>query len=169
MLDATPGAHLASAYRDGAALITEEILRQSELLPEVIMCPVGNGTTLAGIHSGFMRKVKFIPAHFGVTTVGNTLTGAGVGPYPFDWDVEPLRSTEPLDADVAREAVRQSGGGFLCVSLEEIRNATDRLRIHEGLSVHPAAAAVLAGWNALIERDGGFARKPTVLILTAQR
>jgi threonine synthase len=169
MLEATPGAHLASAYRDTAALVAEEILLQSDRLPEMVICPVGNGTTLAGIYHGFLRNTCPVPRHVGVSIASNALTGSDRNSYPFDWDLEPLRSTDPLDADTARQAIDQSGGEFVCVSPENIHDAAEHLRLHEGLSVHPAAAASLAGWQAVVGRMPSIARKRAILILTAQR
>lgn len=173
-LDATPGGYLASAYRDTASQITTEILQQAETLPDLIVCPVGNGTTIAGIYEGFKRTMRRVPLIFGVSIASNALTGkAFTGnageTHVSDWDMEPLCAADPLDARAAETAVLQSGGQFVCVSPHAIRDAAKRLQIDEGLPVHPAAAAAFAGWEAIVTRIPRLARKRAILILTAQR
>ena len=166
LLEATPGSQLAAEYRDSLACISTEILACGPA-PDAVVCPVGNGTTLAGIHHGFLRADAPAPRHYGVGIAQNPLTGVSSPADVIDWDLEPLHSIRPLDEPTVRHAVYTSGGAFVCVSPEELYRARDLLWHREGLRLHPSAAAPLAGWKVMLDRDPSLRAERVVLVLTA--
>jgi threonine synthase len=169
ILNATPGpGPLSEDYLQSLAAISGEILQQAGVPPELIFCPVGNGTTLAGIHRGFTTAVPHaVPRHYGVSTSGNILTSSAPSTRIVDWDMEPLHALKPLNRSEVEAAVHDSGGEWVCVSSADARDAQRELIRGEGLAVHPAAAAALAGWKTIVARNPGLRAKRAVVVLTA--
>jgi threonine synthase len=129
-------------------LVSEEITAEIGA-PDVLICPVGNGTTLAGIFKGFVTVQGVeTPKHYGATTVENRFVG-GRPSNKMDWDLEPLRSAEPLDEVAAMRAISTTGGRFIGLSRRSMLEATRLLWETEHIRCHPASAIVIAAAHSL--------------------
>jgi threonine synthase len=149
-LDATPGGELAADYLKGFSPTATEIVASLGEVPGAVICPVGNGTTLSSIHTGFERLgTDLIPRHYGVTVRCNPFVSAGKSVTPSDWESEPLRSARPLDMRTTQHAVSMSAGRFVAVTRGGLLRSARHLVIDEGLACHPASAAAIAGLDQL--------------------
>lgn len=183
--NANPGGTNTLRVIAGYGQIAEEILRRSKETPVAIGVPVGNGTTLAGVHGGFRSawsegSLEDVPKMIGGSSQGNN-------PLPIMWargqttcdpldprSVEETRVNEPLvnwdalDGIASLTAVRDSRGaayGFDDDTLMEYH----QLLLDDGYDAHPAslaavAALAVAADEGLIPRDA-----PVVAVLTSGR
>jgi threonine synthase len=183
--NANPGGTNTLRVIAGYGTIAEEILRRSKTPPKAIGVAVGNGTTLAGLHSGFRSawsdgKINEVPKMIGGTSQGNN-------PLPAVWARgqkncdpldpravdetrvnEPLVNWDALDGTAALTAVRDSRGaayGFDDATLMEYHD----LLLKDGYDAHPAslaavAALAVAADEGLIDKD-----QPVIAVLTSGR
>ena len=153
-LNATPGYDLAALYRAAYGRVAGEVAAALEELPDAVVCPVGNGTTLAGVFHGFEGLCgPGLPRHYGATIHDNALAGTPLAQQAPDWELEPLRAAAPLDALEASRAAARSGGRFVALDRACIRRAARELRRRAALDCHPASAAAVAAVRVL--RSGG--------------
>jgi threonine synthase len=163
--DANPGGANTTLQLHAYGEIAYEIYDELRDAPSCLAVPVSNGTTLAGIHRGFVSlyrrgKTSRIPRFVaGSSFSKNPIVQAYLKNLPHCEDLQPERIresavNEPLinwhsaDGEQALQAIRQSRGWA--------GNATDRnmmlysrlLREKEGLHVLPASTA---GLIAMIE------------------
>ncbi|WP_010477681.1 pyridoxal-phosphate dependent enzyme [Thermococcus zilligii] len=163
--DANPGSRPEVDYA-GYSSIAEAIL--SEVKPDAVFVPVGNGTTLAGIWHGFRGKAK--PRMIGVTTAfGNQLLWEFYGDQrreiaetPVN---EPLVSEISFDLDEAMKAIKESNGYVFGFADDTARRCAELLRFTTGLSVLPASALTVAGLIKFV-RKFGVSKGNFVLVLT---
>ncbi|MGC9076715.1 MAG: pyridoxal-phosphate dependent enzyme [Conexivisphaera sp.] len=174
--DANPGSSNTSVNFEAYSALAYEIAWELGDPPTAVALPVGNGTTLAGVHMGFKRLkdlgyIESVPRMIGVTTVhGNSaidsfLSGrdsavptSSVKETKYN---EPLVSMISFDGDAALRALRESGGGALRVPDRVMLGHSRLLRELEGIDVLPASASVV---EALRSLDGGT----HVLVLTSR-
>jgi threonine synthase len=142
-------------------------------VPDVMVIPVGDGTTLSAIAKGFRELVACdvagrVPRLIGVQaeacqplrsawcgercTVGKTIADG-------------IAVAAPANAPTALRDVRETGGCFLAVSDDSILTAIQTLAIRAGVIAEPAAAAGLAGLEkALAEGQVGRDERVVALI-----
>lgn len=181
--DSNPGSTHSRIDIEGYESISFEIVGQLGHSPEYIAVPVGNGTTLSGIFSGF-RKLKRkgviseLPRMLGASTSnGNPIVEAwtrkarrvsDLNPGSiFETPVsEPLVSYRALDGQMALDAIYESGGAAVYVSdLDMIRLSRMAEKL-ENLSVLPASASALAAASNLL---GNFSRgREVVAVMTGR-
>ncbi len=159
--DANPGGSNVALQLDAYAEIAYEIYDELADAPAVLAAPVSNGTTLAGIHKGFVRlyrrgKTSRIPRMAAGSASGkNPIVRAFLKGLPHCEDLEPgrIRETEvnePLinwhafDGEAALEALHGSRGWAGYASDREMLRQARLLKEAEGLSVLPASTAGLA-------------------------
>jgi len=170
-----------SAYGE----IAKEIYDELRDAPSVVAMPVSNGTTLAGVHKGFVSiyrrgKTSKIPKIVAGSSFGkNPIIQAFLKNLTNCEDLspdkihetsvnEPLINWRSLDGDYALEAIRDSGGWGSYASDKNMMFFSKLLREKEGLSVLPASTA---GLIALMDRH----KKDTlpndryVIILTGRK
>ncbi len=127
--------------------------------PDRLVIPVGNAGNISAYWAGFNRyrelgRTRDLPQMIGVQAAGASPLVEG---HPFD---EPetvataIRIGRPVNAEKAKEAVRESGGRFLAVSDEEILAAQRLLASREGIFAEPASCASLAGLLRLHREEG---------------
>lgn len=125
--------------------------------PDWVVVPVGHGTLLLGVATGFMELraagvIATLPRLLAVQGAGCApLAGpaAGSGAGTGDTLAEGIRVREPVRPAEIVAAVAASGGSFAVVTDEELVAARRRLA-REGLFVEPtAAAAPAAAWRRL--------------------
>lgn len=170
LYDANPGGAneplQVRAYREIATEIYDE-LRDA---PAAVAVPVSNGTTLAGIHRGFVSlhrrgKTSRMPAVVaGSAFQKNPIVRSFTLGLPTCEDLdpqqvkespvnEPLINWHALDGDAALQAVRTTGGAAVDISDRRMRELATSLRKEQGLHVQPASTAGLAALLALHERE----------------
>lgn len=130
-------------------------------VPDAIIVPVGDGPTLTAMLKGFRELIacgaaRRLPRIIGVQAEGcKPLAAAYDGGAPVN-PVEPRTLADgiavgaPVSAPLVLRDVRDSGGGFVTVSDEEMLRAIGILAATSGLLAEPAGAAAFAGlWAAL--------------------
>lgn len=165
-LDVNPGIGLGDLGLEAYGPVAEEIVAQLGGNPSAILCPAGNGTTIAGIHRGF-RRLGSVPRHFGVTVRQNVLAPGYVAARGIDWDVEPLRSDSPLDQVPCLEALQESGGAIAVVDKAALLEAQQLILRHAGLRIDASSAAPLAALASLVEAGQVEREDVVVAIVTS--
>ncbi len=148
--------------------IATEIYRDIRRPPHYIFCPVGNGTTLAGIHYGFKQlfeagKINFIPKVVATSTRrGNPIVKSFKMNSKIVEDLgrheiketkfnEPLTNWHAYDGQEALDAIYESRGFADYASETKMVEYSKLLRQEEGLYVLPAAASTLAVMHDLAD------------------
>lgn len=183
--NANPGGTNTLRVIAGYGTIADEVLRRSKKKPVAVSVAVGNGTTLAGLHSGFRAawsegKLDEVPKMIGGSSQSNN-------PLPAVWARgqttcspldpravhetrvnEPLVNWDALDGTAALTAIRDSHGGVYGFDDETLMEYHDLL-LKDGFDAHPAslaavAALAVAAEEGIIDRDD-----PVVAVLTSGR
>ena len=153
--------------------------------PAAIAVPVSNGTTLAGIHKGFMslyrrgrtsRMPRFIAgSSFRKNPIVRAykqklLTCEDLPPADIkETDVnEPLVNWHSIDGDHALHAVRQTGGFAGDAADKAMLGASKMLREREGMHVLPASTAGLIALTEFHEATP-LPNDRYVVVLTGRR
>jgi threonine synthase len=164
--DANPGGANTALQLKAYGQIADEIYDELRDAPDTVIVPVSNGTTMAGIHKGFLSlyrrgKTSKMPHMVAASSFGkNPIIQAFLNNAPSCEDLKPekIRETavnEPLvnwhsiDGDLALEAVRLTEGWASYASDKNMMSYSKLIREKEGLSVLPASTA---GLVALAER-----------------
>ncbi len=159
--DANPGGVNTSLQLQAYGQIAFEIYDELRDAPAAVAAPVSNGTTLAGIHKGFVRlyrrgKTSRIPKMVAGSSSGkNPIVRSFVKGLEVCEDLDPARLketvvNEPLinwhsaDGQHALDAIRTSSGWAGDASDRVMLRHAKLLRETEGLSVLPASSAGLA-------------------------
>jgi threonine synthase len=183
--DANPGGANTSLQLKAYGEIAYEIYDELRDAPAVVAVSVSNGTTLAGIHRGFVSlyrrgKTSRIPRMVAGSSFGkNPIIQAFNRRLPRCEDLDPSRIRETaineplinwrsLDGDLALEALRSSSGWASPVSDKGLLAAARMLREDESLNVLPAATA---GLVALLDRhrQNPLAGDRYVAVLTGRK
>jgi threonine synthase len=164
--DANPGGANTALQLRAYGEIAYEIYDELRDAPAAVAVPVSNGTTLAGIHRGFVSlyrrgKTSRIPRMIAGSSFGkNPIVQAFLNNATTCDDLQPekIRETpvnEPLinwssiDGDQALHSIRDSAGWASYISDRNMLRVSRIVREQQGLSVLPAATA---GLIALLER-----------------
>jgi len=183
--DANPGGSNTALQLRAYGEIAYEIYDELRDAPAVVAAPVSNGTTLAGIHKGFVSlfrrgKTSRIPRILaGSAYRKNPIINAWLKNRPVCEDLapervressvnEPLINWHAIDGDLALSAIRDSGGLAGYASDRAMLEYSKTLREQEGLSVLPASTA---GLVVLLEEHR---RRPSpndryVVVLTGKK
>ncbi len=183
--DANPGGANTMIQLKAYGEIAYEIYDELRDAPAVVAVPVSNGTTLAGIHRGFVSlyrrgKTSRIPRMVAGSSHGkNPIVRAFLKNMASCEDLDPgqIRETavnEPLinwhaiDGDLALDVIRDTGGWAADASDKAMLACSRMLREREGLNVLPASTA---GLMVLIERHKREALPGDryVVVLTGRR
>ena len=183
--DANPGGSNVDIQLRAYGEIAYEIYDELRDAPAAVAVPVSNGTTLAGIHRGFVSlyrrgKTSRMPRFFaGSSYRKNPIVYAFRKNLLQCWDLKPtlIREThinEPLinwhsiDGDLALEALRQTNGFAADASDKIMLNNARMLREREGLTVLPASTAGLAAFLERAQHEK-FPGDRYVAILTGRK
>lgn len=165
--------------------IAYEIYDELRDAPAVVAMPVSNGTTLAGVHKGFISlyrrgKTSKIPRIVAGSSFGkNPIIQAYLKNLPNCEDLipekihetvvnEPLINWRSIDGDYALEAIKNTNGWGAYASDKNMLLFSKILREKEGLSVLPASTA---GLIALLDKHKNepFSNDRFVVILTGRK
>jgi len=165
LYDANPGGENTPLQLDSYGRIAAEIYDELRDAPAVIAAPVSNGTTLAGLHKGFLslhrrgktsriprmvagssyRKNPIVRAFLAGKERCEDLARERIRETPVN---EPLINWHALDGDLALHSLRASNGWAGDVSDRGMTANARILRDKEGMHVLPASTA---GLVALLE------------------
>jgi threonine synthase len=142
----------------GKKTVAFEVWEQlGRAMPEVAYLPVGDGVTLAAFVHGCEELVRCgvaerLPKVIGVQSSGAAPLARAFAAGRVDWEPVEARTIadgiavgDPFYGRQALEAVRRTGGEFVCVDDEQIGAAIALLARTTGLLAEPAGAAALAG------------------------
>jgi len=185
LYDANPGGLNTPIQLRAYGEIANEIYDELRDAPAAVAAPVSNGTTVAGIHKGFVSLYRRgRTSHLPRIIVGssfnkNPIIRAFLDNLAHCEDLTPgqvreTRINEPLvnwhsiDGDPALQAVRETGGWASYASDKNLSRLSRLLREREGLNVLPASTAGLA---ALAQRHAEATLAPDryVVVLTGRR
>jgi len=158
--DANPGGANTLLQLQAYGQIAYEIYDELRDAPAAVAVPVSNGTTLAGIHHGFVSlyrrgKTSRIPRMICGSSHGkNPIVVAWRKNLPHCADLppekiketvvnEPLINWHSIDGDLALEAVRKTDGWAADASDKAMLEGVRMLRDKEGLNVLAASTAGL--------------------------
>lgn len=181
--DSSPGSKNAVLDIMGYEHIAYEIVSQLGHAPEYVSVPLGNGTTLAGIFSGFEKlhrrgKISKVPRFIGSSTPnGNPIVASWKKKNRTLMELDPssiveTKASEPLvayrsyDGQKALNALYRSNGLATYVSDEEMYHYSRLIERFEMLSVLPASAASMAAVDRMIRKKSG--NGDIVVVLTGR-
>ncbi len=167
-------------YRiEGKKTLGLEIAEQFEWdPPEVILCPTGGGAGLVGIWKAMreLRELGWLRGNHQPLLVA--VQSAGCAPLVRAWEsgaeeAQPwerpltiaagLRVPRPFGDRPVLAAIRESGGGAVAITDEQILDGMRLLARQEGLLVCPEGAATLAA--AVLLRDRGVLTSSSRVLL----
>ncbi len=183
--DANPGGANLDLQLRAYGAIASEIYDELRDAPAAVAIPVSNGTTLAGVHRGFVSlyrrgKTSRVPRMIaGSSYRKNPIVRAWIEGRDTCEDLapesiretainEPLINWHSIDGDLAIDAIRASNGWAAHVSDKALLSQAKAIREQQGLNALPASTA---GLFALIDRH---AREPLpgdryVVLLTGRK
>jgi len=181
--DSNPGSPNASADISGYETIAYEIVEQLGHPPEFVAVPVGNGTTLSGIFSGF-RRMKRDGAISDLPRMVASSTSNG-NPVVDSWNRgsrkvidlnpetihetavnEPLIAYRAIDGQNALDAIYESRGMAFYVSDFDMVRYSRIAEDLESLSVLPASASTIAAAHS---RLGNCCRGSEIVVVLTGR
>lgn len=127
-----------------------EICESLGAAPDLHVIPVGNACNISAYWAGYKDfkewgKIKSLPRMMGFQAEGAApLVTNKPCPNP-ETVATAIRIGNPVSAELARTAVRESGGEFNSVTDEEILSAQRVLAEKGGIFAEPASCATLAG------------------------
>jgi threonine synthase len=183
--DANPGGANTTTQLHSYGQIAYEIYDELRDAPAVVAVPVSNGTTLAGIHRGFVSlyrrgKTSRMPRMVAGSSTGkNPIVQSWLKNLPECQDLSPTnihetRVNEPLinwhsiDGDIALGAIRETNGWAVNASDKKMLSFSKLVRDAEGLSVLPASSAGLISLLDRHEKEP-FPGDRYVVVLTGKR
>jgi threonine synthase len=166
LYDANPGGPNTPIQLRAYGEIAYEIYDELRDAPAAVAVPVSNGTTIAGVHKGFVSlyrrgRISRMPRLIaGSSFRKNPIVRAYLEKLSRCEDLEPnsvkeTRVNEPLvnwhsiDGDHALDAIRETNGWADYASDKSLLEYARLLREREGLDVMPAS---MAGLTALAQR-----------------
>ncbi|MGH9845082.1 MAG: threonine synthase, partial [Blastocatellia bacterium] len=166
--------YTAEGKKTAAFEIAEQLNWQ---VPDRILVGVGDGNIIGGLWKGFcdLRRMGWIdrlPMLTGVQAVGasplvDAVNGDGViRPVEGRTVADGINVGDPRDGTRALRAMRDSKGGAVKVSDDEIIAAIPRLARATGVFAEPGAAAAFAGFVKLREAGAIKSDERVVLVIT---
>jgi threonine synthase len=183
--DANPGGRNTQLQLKSYGQIAYEVYDELRDSPMVVAAPVSNGTTLAGVHRGFLslyrrgktsrmphvaagssfRKNPIVSAFLNNLEACTDLEPSSIKETPIN---EPLINWHSIDGDLVLEAIRATGGWASYASDKKMKRFARLIREREGLNVVPASTA---GLIALVEHHkiAPLANDRYLVILTGRK
>jgi len=140
--------------------IIDQFLLSHNGIPDVILCPIGNGTLISGIWKGVneMKKVGLVdslPKLIGVQARGcNPVERA----FATDAPIKPVKPRtiagavacgDPLDGISALQALEASHGTVISFTDKELLSYRKELAEKEGIDAEPSGVLSYAAWKQL--------------------
>ncbi|MFO7991159.1 MAG: pyridoxal-phosphate dependent enzyme [Thermoplasmata archaeon] len=183
--DANPGKKNTPTSLVAYVDIAEEIQEQLDQTPTTISVPVGNGTTLAGIHLGYRllwrkKRSEDIPKMLGASSRGNnavieTIERGGVDIIELDPDQiqetdvnEALLNWKAYDGQEAVNAIIDTDGIGVGLTDDELLRYRDILKGECLRDVLPVSAAPLGALKKYLE-DGSSSGLHVLIITSGEK
>ena len=185
LFDSNPGGANTLRTLAGYSKIAEEIVEQLGKTPDAVGAPIGNGSTLAGVHLGFRTawaqgRAAAMPKVLGGSSQGNNPVIMSFARQqerctPLDPRAivetevnEPLVNWDALDGTACLTAVQDSQGAVYGFDDDELMRLHAAL-LEDGIDAHPASLSAAAAIEAAV-RDGDLSSESTaVVVLTSGR
>lgn len=181
--DCSPGSTNSDVDMRGYENVAYEIVDELGRSPGYVSVPMGNGTTISGIFSGFARMynmgiIESLPKFVGSSTpYGNAIVASWKMNSRRILELDPsliteTATSEPLvnyrsyDGQKALDTIYSTNGFATYVSDDEMIAYSRLLERYEGLSVLPASASSLAAVDKGIRRTGRS--EDIVIVLTGR-
>lgn len=158
-----------------AATAGGPLSRQPFRAPDAVIVPVGDGNIISGVHKGFrdlhaIGWIERMPRFIGVTAaLAPSLYrawqsgGEAFETVPSQTIASGISVDRPCDGVLALRAVRQTGGGLIEATDDEMLEAMRVLAAQAGVFVEPACAAAYVGLAK--GRDSGLLRVDDEVVL----
>ncbi|MFH0952674.1 MAG: pyridoxal-phosphate dependent enzyme [Patescibacteria group bacterium] len=183
--DANPGGANITLQLNAYGEIANEIYDELRDAPAAVAVPVSNGTTLAGIHKGFLSlyrrgRTSRLPRIIAGSSYGknpivrafknNSMTCEDLPPQQIrETDVnELLINWHSIDGDLALSAIRYTAGWATDAADKEMITYARLLREREGLHVLPASTSGLIAMIKL-HKQKPLPNDRYVVVLTGRR
>jgi threonine synthase len=142
---------------EGKKTVSFELVEQmGKQLPDRIFVPVGDGVIISGVYKGFEDLYKLgiidkIPGIVAVQAEGSSnlvlnMDEDAFRVIPSNTMADSISVDIPRNFHMAKNYLKSNDGEWICVSDEEILNASMLLSRSAGLFAEPAAAAAYAGF-----------------------
>ncbi len=145
-------------------------------LPDYIFVPVGDGVILGGLYKGLWELLRLgwidkFPRLVAVQSEGSDALVRYMDSGRFDYQpahtiADSISAGAPRNLYMAVRALDDSGGEALTVSDEAIMEAQELIAGELGILVEPAAAASLAGFLKLRDRQDWTGNETVLLLFT---
>ncbi len=163
-------------FVEGVKSVAYEIWEQNGFAaPDNIVCPVGNGSLVAGAYLGFKEllrsgEIGVLPKILGVQAENCNTTYRAFKGLPLDYDVkktiaEGISLYRPSKVDEEVAMLRECGGDMFAVSEREIVDAL-RQAVGKGFFIEPTSATAFAGLKRMIEGGTIKEGETTVVIVS---
>jgi threonine synthase len=148
-----------------------EICESLGLAPDIHAIPVGNACNISAYWAGYkdfkaLGKISSLPRMMGFQAAGAAPLVTNKPCTNPETIATAIRIGNPVSADLARAAVRESGGAFNSVTDEEILEAQLILAKQGGIFAEPASCSTLAGLLKLKKAGQLMKGSKVVMILT---
>ncbi len=160
------------AKKTVALEIWEQLGRE---VPDVVVCPVGDGPTLSAIAKGFYELIACNIADRLPRIVA--VQAEGCQPLVRAWEsgdtlqpviprtiADGIAVGDPVSAGMVLRDVKKSGGTFVAVADDDLRSAMGTLASRGGVLAEPAGAAAWAGLERAVAQ-GKVGRDERVIVL----
>lgn len=181
--DCSPGSLNSKIDMEGYEQIAYEIVGDLDRSPSYVSVPMGNGTTISGIFSGFLKMynrgiIDTLPKFVGSSTpYGNAIVASWKMNSKKILELDPnsiveTPTSEPLvnyrsyDGQRALDSIYMTDGFASYVSDSEMIAYSTLLERYEGLSILPASASSLAAVDKGIKRANK--NEDVVVVLTGR-
>jgi threonine synthase len=145
-------------------------------LPDVVVVPVGDGTTLSAMAKGFRELVACgvtdrVPRLIGVQAEGcqplkHAWEGVGNTPIVVETIADGIAVVEGINSCTALRDVRATKGAFVAVSDGQILEAIQTLGSQAGIIAEPAAAAGYAALQGALQAGFVHPSERVVVLIT---
>ena len=166
-------------FIEGTKTLAFELWEQSGFtVPDIVIVPLGYGSNVLGLHIGFSEllragEIKRMPRIFGVQASNCSPFAASLRAgvdHAVPFTPQPtvaggIASQKPVRVAEVLAAMRDTNGGLVTVSEEEIKKGLKELLSH-GLYVEPTSASAGAALSQLTTRGEIDTAASVVVVLT---
>lgn len=162
---------------EGKKTVSFEIYEQfNQIIPDRIFVPVGDGVIISGVYKGFedllnLNIINKIPKIVAVQAKGSDNLTRNISNKSFETRrsntiADSIAVDIPRNYYMARDYLNKYNGEWICVSDDDILDASYSLAQNSGLFAEPAAAAAYAGMLKFKKEKKLKAKSSNLVLLT---